>query len=106
MKVLLDENLPHDLRHRVTGHDVFTVAFKRWSGIKTGALLRLAADDGFDVMVTLDDGVAYQQNTASLPLAVVILSALSGDIDDLLPLVPALLVRLSQIAPRSFARVP
>ena len=106
MKVLLDENLPHDLRHHVAGREVYTVAFKRWSGIKNGALLRLAANDGFDVMVTLDDGVAYQQNAASLPLAVVILSAPSSDIEDLLPLVPALLVQLSEAAPRSFARVP
>jgi hypothetical protein len=106
VKVLLDENLPHDLRHHIKGHEVFTVAFKRWSGIKNGALLRLAADDGFDVMVTLDDGVAYQQNAASLPLAVVILSATSSDIDDLLPLVPAFLISLGQVAPRSFARVP
>jgi hypothetical protein len=106
VKVLLDENLPHDLRHHFAGYEVYTVAFKRWSGIKNGALLRLAANDGFDVMVTLDDGVTYQQNAASLPLAVVILSAQSSDIEDLLPLVPALLVRLSEVAPRSFARVP
>jgi hypothetical protein len=106
LKVLLDENLPHDLRHHLTGHDVFTVAYQRWDGIKNGALLALAAADAFDVMVTLDDGVEYQQNLKTLPIAVLIISAPSNDIDDVLPAVPSVLRRLATIAPRSVARVP
>lgn len=106
MKLLLDENLPHELRHHLVGHDVFTVSYLGWSGTKNGALLRLAADAGFEAMLTMDNGVAYQQNVATLPISVVILSASSNDIDDLAPLVPALLAALGRLKPLSFARVP
>ena len=71
-----------------------------------GALLQQAADAGFDVMITLDSGVAYQQNVKTLPIAVMILAAASNDIDDLLPLVPDILVRLGGLAPRTIVRVP
>jgi hypothetical protein len=106
VKLRLDENLPHELRHHLAAHDVFTVRYMGWSGISNGELLRRAADDGFDAMVTLDSGVRYQQNVATLPLAVVILSAPSNDISDLLPLVPALLAALTALAPRTLVRVP
>jgi hypothetical protein len=106
MKILLDENLPHELRHHLVGHDAFIVAYMGWSGTKNGALLPRAAQAGFDAFVTLDNGVAYQQNSATLPLGVVILSAASNDISDLHPLVPDLLRSLSAPLPRTIMRVP
>ena len=106
MKVLLDENLPHDLRHHLTGHDPYAVTFMGWSGSKNGELLSLAAGAGFDVLVTMDDGVGYQQNLTTLPIAVIILQAPSNDITDLLPLAPALLAQLSRLTPCSITRVP
>jgi hypothetical protein len=62
MKVLLDDNLPHLLRLELPGHDVYTVAYMNWSGVQNGELLRRAAADGFDVLVTNDRGLEYQQN--------------------------------------------
>lgn len=106
MKLLLDENLPHDLRHHVTGHEAFTVAYIGWAGTKNGTLLQLAAGGGFDALLTMDNGVVYQQNAATLPVAVVILQAPSNDMSELLPLVPALLAVLGRLAPRSIVRVP
>lgn len=106
MKLLLDENLPHALRHHLQGHDPITVTYAGWSGKKNGELLRLAAAAGFDAMITMDDGVAYQQDPLALPLAIVILSAPSNDMEDLLPLMPSLHVRLGQLLPRSIVRVP
>jgi hypothetical protein len=106
MKILLDENLPHELRHHLAGHDAFTVAYMGWSGTKNGALLSRAAQEGFDAFVTLDNGVAYQQNPATLPVGVVILSAASNDISDLLPLLADLLRSLSALLPRTIMRVP
>jgi predicted nuclease of predicted toxin-antitoxin system len=106
MKILLDENLPHALRHHFPGHDVFTVGYQGWSGKRNGELLRLAGDAGFDAMLTMDNGVAYQQNVHTLPVSIVILSAPTNDIDDLLPLVPAILSCLARLPSRSIARVP
>ena len=57
MKILLDENLPHDLRHFLPAHEVFTVAYMGWPGIENGELLERAGDSGFDVMLTKDSGV-------------------------------------------------
>ena len=54
MKILLDENLPHDLRYFLPGHEVFTVAYMGWSGSENGELLTIAGDSGFDVMLTKD----------------------------------------------------
>jgi len=106
MKVLLDENLPHALRHEVPGHDVFTVRYMKWDGMKNGLLLSTAAAWGFDVMITMDSGVNYQQNLATLPIAVVILGATSNDIDDLRPLIPELLATLAALPRNAVTRVP
>ena len=46
MKLLLDENLSHDFRHEVIGHDVFTARFTRYDGLENGVLLARAAADG------------------------------------------------------------
>jgi predicted nuclease of predicted toxin-antitoxin system len=105
MKVLLDENLPHALRAELPGHDVFTVQYLGWSGTKNGRLLAQAAKAGFDVMVTIDSGVAYQQNVATLRLAVIVLEAISNDIDDLLPLVPRLRRVLKSTRPGTVLRI-
>jgi predicted nuclease of predicted toxin-antitoxin system len=103
MKVLLDENLPHDLRRELRGHDAFTVQYLGWSGVKNGELLARAAASGFDALLTMDSGVRYEQNLAALPVAVVVLQAASNDLDDLRPLVPRLLDVLGKLRPRTLA---
>lgn len=106
MKLLLDENLPHDLRHTLLPHEAITTAYQGWNGIKNGQLLALAAANGFDALLTLDDGIAYQQNTAALPVAVVILSARTGRKRDILDLAPAILAALASFKPKQIMRVP
>jgi hypothetical protein len=105
MKVLLDENLPHALRAQLPGHDVFTVQYLGWSGTKNGRLLTRAVNAGFDVMVTMDDGVAYQQNIATLRLSVIVLEAVSNDIDDLRPLLPRLRKTIKSAKPGTVQRI-
>jgi hypothetical protein len=86
MRVLLDENVPRKLKWSLTA-DALTVPERGWGGIKNGQLLRLAAAE-FDVFLTMDRGIAFQQNLVGLDLCIVQLVAISNDIDDLLPLVP------------------
>jgi predicted nuclease of predicted toxin-antitoxin system len=106
MKVLLDENLPHDLRAMLLPvHEVFTVAWLGWSALENGELLAKAASDHFDVMVTKDQGIAYEQNLERLPLAVVVLHAPSNRFEDIRPLVPALLKALQTTKPLQLIHV-
>jgi predicted nuclease of predicted toxin-antitoxin system len=105
MKLLLDENLPHDLRHFLPGHEVFTAAYMRWKGVKNGQLLAKAAAAGFDALVTLDSGIEFEHNLAQLPCSVVILRAPSNRLDDLLPFVTRLLETLATLGPKKIVHV-
>ena len=105
MKVLLDENLPQDLRKRIAGHDVFTVDFLGWKGIENGELLALAAQNGFDVVLTKDLGIEYEQSGKTLPVSVIVLLAKSNKLADISPLVPALLRAMENLQPKVLVRV-
>jgi predicted nuclease of predicted toxin-antitoxin system len=105
MKILLDENLPHDLRHFLSGHEVFTVAYMGWSGVENGELLKLAGDNSFDVMLTMDSGVEYERPLATLPVAVIVMNAKTNKLDDLRPLLPAVLSALTNLQPKKLVRV-
>ena len=84
MKLLLDENLPHQLRHEIPSHDCFTVTYMGWSGVDNGELLALAESENFDALVTKDANLQYEQNLKDLPIAVVIVRARSNDTDSFL----------------------
>lgn len=103
MRILLDENLPRKLKTHVPG-EVRTVPECGWAGVKNGRLLALASGT-FDVFVTMDKGIPFQQNLHGLPLCIVLLSARSNDLDDLLPLVPLLNRALSAPLPGTTVRV-
>jgi predicted nuclease of predicted toxin-antitoxin system len=105
MKLLLDENLPHQLRHEIPGHDCFTVAYMDWAGIENGELLTLAASAGFGALLTKDTNLQYEQNLVNLPISVVVLQAASNDLDDIRPRLPALLEGLTRLQPRQVTRV-
>ena len=104
MRVLLDESLPRDLGRDLTGHEIRTVRQAGWAGIGNGELLRRAAGQ-FDVLVTGDQNLEYQQNRAILPIPVVVLIAVSNRIESLRPLVPELLQVLARIAPGEIVQV-
>lgn len=74
MIVLLDEAVPHKLRTALTGHDVSTTAWRGWSGLKNGALLRTAEEAGVQVIVTCDQNIPDQQTLAGRPFGVVVLT--------------------------------
>ena len=104
MRVLLDESLPRDLGKDLTGHEVRTVRQAGWAGLGNGNLLRRAVGQ-FDVLVTGDRNLEYQQNRADLPIPVVVLVAVSNRIESLRPLVPELLQILARIGPGQILHV-
>lgn len=69
-KIILDENLPQPLRHELENHDVVTVGFMGWSGIQNGELIKLI-DDQFDILITGDQNLRYQQNLEERNIAII-----------------------------------
>ena len=105
MKLLLDENLPHQLRLELPGHDVFTAAYMTWSCIENGELLALAAGAGFDAVITNDRGLEYQQNLDVLPVAVIVLLVKANTMEAIRPLCSELLATLARLRPREFVKL-
>ena len=95
-RVLLDECLPRHLKRSLEGHQVRTVPEAGWASKENGELLSLASAD-FDVFVTVDRNLAFQQNPTTLQIAVIVLVAHGNRLVDLLPLVPALREALETI---------
>ena len=104
MRILLDESIPHRLGRMLVGHSCSSVHQEGWASTKNGKLLALAADK-FDVLLTADKGMEYQQNQGTLPLAVLVVRAHSNRLDDLAKLVPAILLALKTLPPRTLSKV-
>lgn len=104
MRVLLDENLPQQLRHHLTGHYVATVTYMGWQGYKNGDLLDVA-EARFDVLVTMDQNLPYQQNVSKRTLAVLLVGASDNRLETLLPFVSHVLGALTEIQPGQFVVV-
>src|SRR6266496_1796255 len=104
MKVLIDENLPRKLAGHLKGHECRTVAECGWAGKKNGELLSLA-EPQFDVLLTLDKNIPYQQDLKVGRIAILIVRAPSNRIQDLLPVIPDCLVALQSIEPGHVVRV-
>lgn len=100
MRLLLDESVAVRLRRSLPGHAVRTVVETGWSGVKNGKLLALAANQ-FDAFVTVDKNLPFQQNMATLPIAVLVLDAMAIDLPALLPLMPNLERALLSLKPRT-----
>ena len=87
MNVLLDECIPAPLKRHLGPHTVSTVTEMRWAGKKNGELLQLAGER-FDVFLTVDRNLRYQQNLLKLPIAVILLVVRDNSIEAILPLLP------------------
>ena len=94
MRILLDENLPKRLKSELGGHEIWTVREKRWSGKKNGTLLTLAIQDKFEVFITADQNIQYQQNMSEYDITMVILTAKENTLERLKPLMTFVLETL------------
>ena len=103
MLVLLDENLPHRLRGLIPGHDVRTVDYQGWKSLSNGELLKAAEDAGFNVMVTADKGIRYQQNLAERKIAIVVLS--TPELDSVVAHAAEIVSAIDAAAPGGFVTV-
>jgi hypothetical protein len=104
VRIQLDECLPKRLKHDLAGHNTRTVPETGWASKRNGELLGLAEVD-FDVFLTVDRNVSFQQDVGQFTLAVVVLVAKSNRHADLQPLVPDLLAALPAVVARQVVRV-
>lgn len=105
MRILLDEQLPRQLAGVFTGHEAYTVQQQGWAGLTNGELLRRAEGAGFDVFLTADQSMEYQQNLRGSGLFVVVVAARSNNLEDLLPIMPSVLAEIEDSEPGRLVRV-
>ena len=106
MKLLLDEQVPARLaRAFPKPFEVRTVQQMGWTSVKNGVLLRLAADNGFEALISADKNMEYQQNLAGLVIPVIVLSARDNRLPALQPLVPSIVRLLDEQLEPSFYHV-
>jgi hypothetical protein len=91
MKILLDECIPVRLKQHLTGFEVSTVSEMGWSSLKNGNLMKIAIQSGFEVMLTVDKNLQYQQNLQEYDIAIVVFDVLFNRLQDFIPLIPKFL---------------
>lgn len=96
MKILLDENLPKKLKQDFQEHEIYTIREKGWNGKKNGSLLQLLIDEDFDVFMTFDKNIQFQQNFEKYRITVLLLNAVDNTYETLKELVPQITNTLLQ----------
>lgn len=104
MKIILDECVDWRLARDIGGHDVKTAHEMGWAAIENGELLTLASGE-FDVFVTVDRNLSFQQNLDLFSIAVVVLQAKTSRLADLRALVPRLLAAVETAQPGTVSYV-
>lgn len=92
MRILLDQNIPHNVRFDFgKEHEVFTAQKMGWAEKKNGELLGLMTFNAFEVLITVDKSLRHQQNLAKFPLIVILLSVRMNVHELIQPLIPQVL---------------
>ena len=99
MRILVDQCLPRQLATELIGHEATTVRAQRWLGLRNGVLLRSAVDAGFEVFITNDSSIEFQQNVKRIGIAVIAIEGFRNRIQDLRPVIPKVLEELKTIKP-------
>lgn len=106
MRLLIDECIDERVRLLFPGHDCQTARFAEFTGLTNGQLLDAAEAAGFEVLITVDQGIPEQQNMADRRIFVLILRAPTNRLRDLEAIVPAALSALQAIQPGAIVRTP
>jgi predicted nuclease of predicted toxin-antitoxin system len=106
MKILLDECLPVDFRHSFPNHEAHTAQWAGLKGKKNGDLLRSGESAGYDVLLTVDQGIPHQQSSAGRTISIILVRSRTNQIEDLLPLVNTILEVLKTIQPGQTISIP
>ena len=88
MKILLDECVTKKLKLFLREHTVFTIGQMEWNGLKNGMLLKRAEQKKFDILLTIDKNICYQQNTTKYQIAIVVLNSNNSNIEKVKEFIP------------------
>lgn len=89
MKILLDECVTKQLKKFLVDHEVLTVTEMKWSGVKNGKLMQLCVDHRFQILLTIDKNLQYQQNLKVYPIAILIFNSSTSKIEELKKFLPS-----------------
>jgi len=88
MKILLDECINKRLKNHLTDFQVYTITELGWSGIKNGKLMTLCVENNFDILLTIDKNLRFQQNLDKYFLTIAILNSRNSKLNELLEILP------------------
>lgn len=103
MKVLFDQNTPRPLARFLAGHEVLRAAELGWQRLSNGELISSAEAHGFDVMITADRNLRYQQNLTGRKLAIIVLP--SGRWPEVKPYISAIIQTIGSARPGGYAEI-
>jgi hypothetical protein len=89
MKILLDECVTKKLKIQLRDFEVHTVNELGWSGVKNGKLLTLCVENEFEILLTIDKNLVYQQNLNKYKIAIVIFNTITSKIEELNLFIPS-----------------
>ena len=89
MKILPEESVTKHLKSHLKDHKVYTVREMLWSGIKNGRLIELCIEHDFDILLSIDKNLQYQQALVRFPITIVILDSFTSNVDELITFLPA-----------------
>jgi predicted nuclease of predicted toxin-antitoxin system len=105
MRILIDECLNWRLGRALSGHYAVSAQKLGWAGVKNGKLLALAVENKFDLFLTADRNLSFQQNIVNLPIAIIVLEAPGIQLHQTLPLIQKVLDLLPSLKPGTITTV-
>ena len=97
MKILLDECVTKRLKKHLEEFEVFTVRELGLSGIKNGALMAYCVENKFDILLTIDKNLMYQNNLDKYPVTIVVLNSFTSKIEELITFLPSFKLQVNAL---------
>ena len=97
MRILFDECVTKRLKPYLTELEVFTVSEMKWNGIKNGKLMNLCVDNNFDLLLTIDKNLMFQQNLDKYNLTIVVLNSSTSKIEELVLFMPSFKAQVNKL---------
>ncbi len=96
MKILLDECVTKRFKIHLEGYQVFTVRELGQGGIKNGRLMAFCVENNFDILLTIDKNLMYQQNLEKYPITIVVLNCFTSKVEELITFLPSFRRQIDQ----------